>query len=160
MSRKTIKPTDVTAIIDTREQAPFDLEPLKQVKGTLTTGDYSIIGLEHVVAVERKSLQDLIGCVGKHRERFEKEIQRLMAYPVRALVVEADWSNIELKQYRGEVSPNAALGSIYGWMAKGLPVYMAGDRKRAQDFTTRFLFIAARRRWAESQAFIKQVIEG
>lgn len=160
MSRKTITPHDVTAVIDTREQAPFDLAPLKQISGTLPTGDYSIVGLEHVVAVERKSLQDLIGCIGKGRERFEREIQRLMAYPVRALVVEANWSNIELKQYRGQVNPNAALGSIYGWMAKGLPVYMAGDRNRAQEFTTRFLFIAARRRWAESQAFVEQIIKG
>ena len=59
MSRKTIEPRDIVAIIDTREQAPLDLSPLRTEKGTLTTGDYSIKGLESEIAIERKSLPDL-----------------------------------------------------------------------------------------------------
>jgi len=94
-----LKPEQVTAVIDTREQIPLDLRPLGMVDGTLTTGDYSVVGLEHHIAIERKNLMDLLGCVGQHRDRFEREVQRLLAYPVRALVVEATWADIEAGQW-------------------------------------------------------------
>ena len=84
-----LSPEQIVAIIDTREQLPLDLSPLASIRGTLQTGDYSVRGLENVVAIERKSLDDLLACCGRERDRFEKEIQRLVAYPVRALVIEA-----------------------------------------------------------------------
>ena len=54
-----LRPDQVVAIQDTREQLPLDLHPLRVEVGTLATGDYSVLGLEHVVAVERKGLSDL-----------------------------------------------------------------------------------------------------
>ncbi|NQU21949.1 MAG: hypothetical protein HQ567_11755 [Candidatus Nealsonbacteria bacterium] len=66
-----LKPETITAVIDTREQTPLDLSPLQTIPGTLATGDYSVRGLEHVVAVERKSLPDLLGCIGRDRSRFD-----------------------------------------------------------------------------------------
>jgi len=126
-----LKPETVTAVIDTREQTPLDLDPLRTVTGTLATGDYSVRGLEHVVAVERKSLTDLLCCIGRERERFDREVQRLLAYPVRALVVEATWPDIEQGEWRGKVTPQAALGLLLGWIAAGLPVIMAGNHERA-----------------------------
>lgn len=155
--KKTIEPNIVTAIIDTREQTPLELNPLNSMRGTLVTGDYSIVGLTHVIAIERKSLQDLIMCVGQERERFEKEIQRLLAYPVRALVVEAHWIEIEQQKYRGEVHPNSAIGSMLGWIAQGLPIIMAGDHERAGRFVSRMLFTAARRRYNEAFQFMQEL---
>lgn len=84
-----LKPEQVTAIVDTREQTPLDLAPLTVEVGTLPTGDYSVKGLESIVAIERKSLTDLLGCIGQDRERFEREVMRLLAYPVRAIIIEA-----------------------------------------------------------------------
>lgn len=150
---KDLRIEDVTAIADSREQLPLDLTPMRAVRETLTTGDYSIKGLEHCIAVERKSLADLIGCVGVHRERFEREIQRLLAYETRAIVVEASWSALELGQWRSAVSPQAALGSVLGWIARGIPVVLAGDRERTARTVARILFLAARRRWRELQSF-------
>ena len=144
-----IKPEQVTVIVDSREQHPLDLHPLTTVAGTLTTGDYSVAGLEHHIAIERKSLPDLLGCVGTSRERFDREVQRLLAYPVRALVVEATWSDIEAGEWRSRITPAAAMGSLLGWMTSGLPVIMAGDHARAGRYVGRLLFIAARRRWRE-----------
>ena len=90
-----IVPESICAIIDTREQMPLDLAPLQTTTGMLGTGDYSVVGLEKVIAVERKSLGDLLDCVGRERERFDKAVQRMMAYPVKVLVVEATWHDIE-----------------------------------------------------------------
>jgi len=152
-----IKPEEITAIVDTREQAPVDLAPLKSIEGTLTTGDYSVVGLEHVVAIERKSLPDLLGCVGVSRERFDREVQRLLAYPVRAIVVESSWAELETGGWRSQVSPSAVTGSCLGWIAAGVPIVMAGDHKRAGLVIGRLLYIAARRRWREARELVRSV---
>ena len=146
---------NVVAVVDTREQLPLDLAPLRMERGTLPTGDYSIRGLEHVVAVERKSLADLLGCVGQERERFDREVQRLLAYPCRALVVESTWQEIERGDWRSKITPTAALGSLLGWIAAGLPVLMANDHERAGRYVGRILFTAARRRWREARTLIQ-----
>lgn len=154
-----LPPQRVTAVIDTREQLPLDLTPLRTIVSTLPTGDYSISGLEDVVAVERKSLGDLLSCVGRERERFDREVQRLLAYPARAPVVEATWPEIERGDWRGNITPRQALGSVLGWMASGLPVAMVGDHTRAGRYVWQLLFTAARRRWREARALIRGVAE-
>ncbi len=152
-----LDPSNVIAIIDSREQKPLDLEPLTTITSTLVTGDYSVRGLEHVVAIERKSLQDLVACVGSERERFDREVQRLLAYPVRILLVESSWEAIESHepinpQWRGKVTREAVLGSLMGWQAAGLSVHMAGDHERAGRHVARMLYTVARRRYAELRA--------
>jgi ERCC4-type nuclease len=139
-----------TAIIDSREQRPVTLEYkkgllLKAEQGTLYTGDYSIKGVENLVAIERKSLDDLMGCIGSHRERFEREIIRLKGYEVKAIIVESTWSKIEKGDYRSRVNPSAAIGTLMGWIAEGIPVCMADNHKRAGVFIARMLYITARR---------------
>lgn len=150
--RKELRPSDLTFIVDTREQLPLDFAGIVTVQGTLPTGDYSVVGLETCVALERKSLPDLLCCIGTERERFEKEIQRLLAYETRAIVVEASWADLERGEWRSQVTVQAALGSVLGWIARGVPVIMAGDRRRAAEMIGRIMFIAARRRWREMTA--------
>jgi ERCC4-type nuclease len=150
----TLAPEAVTAIIDTREQLPLDLSPLRTTRGTLTTGDYSVLGLESVVSIERKSLADLLGCVGGDRERFDREVQRLIAYPVCCLVVESTWGDLEAGKWNSRVTSSAAIGSCLGWIASGLPVLMAGDHERAGRYVSRLLFTAARRRWREARSLV------
>jgi DNA excision repair protein ERCC-4 len=150
----TISPESVTAIVDTREQRPLNLAPLRTEQATLATGDYSVKGLEHVVAIERKSLDDLLGCVGCDRERFDREVQRLLAYPVRVLLVEATWAEIELGQWRGKITPEQAIGSLLGWQAAGLSIHLVGDHERAGRHAARLLFTVAKRRYRELRSLV------
>ncbi len=148
---------DFTAIVDSREQTPLKLEYkpgeiLRSERGTLYSGDYSVKGLEHHIAIERKSLDDLMGCIGTHRERFEREILRLRGYPVKAIVVESTWKVIENGKYRSRVSSSAAIGTLMGWIAQGIPITMAGNHERAGVFVARMLLISARRRMQELKA--------
>lgn len=156
--RQKLKPEDITLIVDSREQQPLDLEPFKIIRGGLTTGDYSVVGLTHKVAVERKSIQDLVMCVGKERERFDREIKRLLAYESRAVFVEGSIETIRLKQYRGQTHPNAILSSIAGWMALGIPIHFAGDRAASADMMKRFMFLCAQRAWNESYEFVQKTL--
>jgi len=81
-----------------------------------------------------------------------REVKRLLAYPVRALVVEATWEDIEAGGWRSQTKANAVIGSLLAWMSSGLPVILAGDHRRAAWFTSRLLFVSARRRWREARA--------
>jgi DNA excision repair protein ERCC-4 len=147
----------VVALCDTREQNPLCLDPLRVEAATLTTGDYSVKGLENIVAIERKSLNDLLHCVGADRSRFDREVQRLLAFPTRCLVVESGWQALERGEWRGNVTPNQAVGSVLGWIAAGLPVIFCYTHERAGQYVSRLLYTAARRRWREARSLITSV---
>lgn len=142
----------LTALVDTREQTPLTLPGLRTERATLPTGDYSLLGLEHVIAIERKSLPDLLGCVGRERDRFEREIQRLLAFPVRSLVVEADWRDIEAGDWRSKLNPKQVGASLVSWHVQGLPVVMAGTPKRAGQLVASMLHRTAQHRYRELRA--------
>ena len=139
----------ITAIIDTREQWVLDLPGLKTERATLTTGDYSLKGFERHVAIERKSLDDLVACCGRERERFDREVQRLLAYSVRALVVEATWQDIESGQWRSQLTPKQIASSLISWQVQGLPVITAENHKRAGQIVAAMLRRVAIHRWRE-----------
>lgn len=142
---RALQPQDIIAIVDSREQMPLDLSPLKTTTKGLKTGDYSAEGYEEKIAIERKSIQDFVACCGRERARFEKEIGRLHSYPYRAIIIEGDWSSVELKRYRGQIHPNAIIGSALGWALSDISIIMAGDRIRAGKMVARMLWIAINR---------------
>lgn len=148
----------MVAIIDTREQLGYtaeELAPLQVVSGTLTTGDVTLRGLEQQVAFEIKhSIEDLLGCIGRGRERFGRQMQRMLAYPTRGVVCEFTWADLERGDWRGQITPAQATGSILGWMATGIPFLFAGNRDAAARAVARLLYIAARRRWREARALL------
>jgi len=156
-THRSVKPAP-SIIIDSREQCPLDFPNLPTTVGTLTTGDYSIIGLEHLIAVERKSIDDLLGCVGRGRVRFKAELQRLRAYRFRLLVVEASASDVEAGlsggvPWRSSLKPAHVVGSLAAWCAQfGLPIWLAGDHAGAGRFVERYLFQCARTVATEHEA--------
>jgi DNA excision repair protein ERCC-4 len=144
-----LKPEEITVVVDTREQCPYDLAPMQSTTQGLATGDYSLVGLKEYVCVERKELGDLISCIGPGRERFKRELQRMGAYSGRCVVVEASWADLTSGNYKSRLNPESATNTIASWVGQyQVPFMMLGDRKGAQIFTGRFLFHAARR-WVE-----------
>lgn len=84
-------PEGFILIIDTREQDNLFRKPPKGlliVRDTLQSGDYSIKGFEQDVAIERKSLNDFYGSIGKGRSRFKAELERLRKYDWKAILIE------------------------------------------------------------------------
>ena len=155
--RKEIKQTEIVAIVDSREQLPYDLAPMQQETGRLHVGDYSVKKMESVIAVERKSLQDFVACCGRERQRFQRELDALRGWPVSAVVVEASWETIESGQWRSKIKPESVMGSIASWIAQGHRIILGGDRKTSQRIVRSILFHAARHRWRQSFEFCKQV---
>jgi DNA excision repair protein ERCC-4 len=153
------KPSSIVAIQDTREQCPWDLSPLRTEISALSTGDYSVKGLTDVIAVERKSLVDLLACLGVERERFQREMQRLLAYPTRAVICECTWQELQAGNWNSRITPAAAVGSVLGWMSAGVPFIFCSSHEEAGRVASRILYITARRRWREARGLFQSVFE-
>lgn len=148
MARLTIRPEDITILVDTREQTPFDMTEFgfRSEPATLKTGDYTIKGLEDRITVERKSLPDLLGCIGKGRKRFEKELVRMLDFNSRAVVVSASESEIEAGNYQySRLTPKQVIGSYTGWMVWNIPFIFADDHTKAAKRAAHFLWLYAKR---------------
>jgi len=136
-------------LIDTREQAPFAFS-LPTEAATLDTGDYSVKGLQHLIAVERKSLDDLLACCGRERDRFKRELQRLQAYWFRLLVIESDATTLEAGRWRSKLHSSHTLGSLAAWSAQfTLPIWLGGDHEACGRHVERYLYQCVRRVRAE-----------
>lgn len=149
----------VMAVIDPREQMAFDLSPMQMIRATLQTGDYSYRGGENVCRIERKSIDDIVACCGRERERFEREVERLLAFPCRAIIIEGSWSDIERGEWRSQIGPKAVAQSLLSWISRGLPVVLPGSRERAEDYCRRLLYLSARRQWRIARAMVEGLAE-
>lgn len=144
-------------VVDSREQRPFLFagevyEGTSLEVGSLSIGDYSLAGLTDKVAVERKELGDLVQCLGRERERFERELQRGMGLDAFCVVVEGTWKDLAGGKYRSRLNPHAACQSVLAFSGRyRLPILFTGSRKAAEYSTWGFLrqyLEGARRRWA------------
>lgn len=127
-------PPQICLIQDSREQLGYS--PLFQtpcVTGTLQYGDYSIAGLEHLIAVERKSLPDLLGSVTQGRERFETELKRARSLHKFFILVEAAPSDFMVEDF-GKLSrahPRSVWGTLMIWSTRYHPVIFGQDREKS-----------------------------
>lgn len=77
-----------------------------------------------------------------------------MAFPVKVLLVESTWPEIEGGGWRGSVTSSQVEGSLLGWAARGLQVELVGDHERAGQFASRLLYTLARRRYQELRSLL------
>lgn len=125
--------------VDSREQRPYEFKNPSEV-GTLTIGDYSILDLENHIAIERKELNDLIGCLTTGRDRFEKELHKSKALDYFALVIEASLSDLANGNYRSQMGPKSAIQSLLAFSVRyKLPIFFAENREYGQRITESLL---------------------
>lgn len=128
-------------LIDTREQQTAKAESRYESFGcphgraTLNYGDYTYNcilpdgsalyneseTLQPRCVVERKmSLDELAGCFGRGRERFEREFERAIGAGSRIflLVENGSWEAILNHRYRSQLHPNAFMASITAWAVR------------------------------------------
>jgi ERCC4-type nuclease len=149
-------------LVDQREKAPYSFtglladaregrKPLRIVTRTkkLETGDYALAGLEDVIAVEKKTLPDLYHTLGQARGRFERELTRLSAMEVAAVVVEAEWSTIlNHPPETSQLPPKVVFRSVLAWQQQFPTIHwwFVDGRRPAEVVTFRILERFARRR--------------
>lgn len=132
-----------TIIVDSREQTPLPIS-LPTLRRKLGTGDYSIRGLEHRVAFERKDRSDFIACIRGGRSRFESQLERLCRYQYRAVLIEANYSDFDIKSWHGNATPEAVKNSIAAWSLWGVPLIFCGSARGAATHLERAFTSIAR----------------
>jgi len=142
-------PALITLIADTREQEPFSFDSrlVMMERRALPAGDYSVAGMESVVAVERKTLDDFVSTAIHQRARFRRELSKLAGYRAACVVVEAGLLEVLQGRYRGGAHPNAVLGSALSiTLDYRIPVFFCSSRQAACQFVQAYL-LGAHARW-------------
>jgi ERCC4-type nuclease len=152
------KPPKPVIVVDTREKAAWAFsDAVETVVATLHTGDYSLLGHETSgVCLERKSLDDFVGTLvadywrrpDEPAKRFERELERMQLYALRAIIVEAPWSALRDHLYVSKAHPSAIFAATCCLMVDwNVPVLMAEDHAVAARVAERMI-----RRYAENAA--------
>jgi ERCC4-type nuclease len=85
--------TDFTIIVDTREQKPWSFANQAKANHKLDTGDYSIEGLENLLAIERKrNVAEFANNVTE--KRFVDVVDRLSKIPYSFILFEFDMEDV------------------------------------------------------------------
>ena len=141
-----------TVLVDSREKAPYRFSEIPAAgrdrgrtywvpisEAYLKTGDYSIEGMENGIAIERKSLADLFGTLGQHRDRFCAEVERLAELDFAAIVIESDlreaWRPREFRPgWRSRLAPRSVEGTVLSWSIRYPSVHwwFCGSRRMAE----------------------------
>ena len=142
-------------VCDSREQQPYTFSgyPCTVETGTLASGDLTLHGFGSRIAIERKELGDLIGCLTYGRERFERELVRLRSYEFACVLVESPAHDLRSGCYRSQMDPVSAWQSILALqMRYRIPFIFCDDRSDAERTAFDILRHYARDRWRELQA--------
>lgn len=134
-----------TIIIDTREQTPWEFGYHDTAKQKLDTGDYSMVGFENIVAVERKkSVSELATNLSESRFEdvldrlssikhpymiFEFDIDDVYAFPVGSDIPKRMWDKLR-------ISGNYIIKRLIEIQLKyNIQVIFCGDASNAERFT-------------------------
>lgn len=137
-----MKPNSIPRlIVDTREQTPFVFEGYETMRAPLKSGDYSLEGYGHRIAVERKNHSDAWGCLTAGRQRFERCMERLGQLERAMVVIESPQREFVVPPRQVQrVNAATAMGSYISWMCKyRVPVVWCENRFWAERVTLRFL---------------------
>jgi ERCC4-type nuclease len=148
-----------TVIKDTREQDGYTFlkektsgfECLGMINKKLDTGDYSLLGFEDKICIERKaSVPELATNLGKDKFRFLEEIKRMKCFPHKFIILEFSLEDV-LNFPNGSGIPEEHIDSIKvsnKYMLKmlmelqlydNIHVLFCGNRKSAKFATTSIL---------------------
>lgn len=120
-------PDELVIAIDSREQRAYPFEGAVVKK--LETGDYSLLGLEHEISVERKTKSDAYNSLGGGRARFLRELQRMRSFRYAAIVVESSPEDMLVPPGFSQMRPVAVIRSLIAWSVRfDVHVFFAGGR--------------------------------
>lgn len=131
-------------LVDTREGTPWTFDALRFTRwphtvetATLHTGDYTAVGLEDSLLIERKALDDFIGSISSGRDRFEREMQRahefIQAGGRVCVLVEGSREQIAKGHTMSRMNPHAIMCTTFSWWRKyNVPFHFCGSRDAAE----------------------------
>lgn len=148
-------------IIDSREQKPYVFKDHETITQKLETGDYSIQGYEDKICIERKSLVDAYGTIGRGRKRFINELERMKNFDLAIIMIESSLHeflkypenynrelqrkcrinhNIDYEKKMMKMNPVSAINSLFAWCIRYKVVpFFCSNRRYGNIAALRFL---------------------
>jgi len=148
----------ITLIQDTREQSGYGpLFQTSHVIETLTCGDYSILGCEELISIERKSFPDLLNSLTNDRKRFEAELKRARHYHKFFVVMECSARDLLVDDFGrlSKASPRSIWGTVAVWSSRYVPFLFGHDRQTAARLTEALLVGYAREFHKRAEGMVK-----
>jgi DNA excision repair protein ERCC-4 len=153
-----IEVPQIIIVQDSREQLGYaDLFEHPCITSALEYGDYSILGLEHLISIERKSLPDLLGSLTNGRSRFEAELKRARSLHKFYILVECAPADLLVPDF-GKMSrahPNSIWGTVCTWSTRYHPFLFGGTRRESAKLCEGILVAYAKELFKGSQALEK-----
>ena len=163
---KLVRVPKPTIVIDSQEHMGYKFERFNNwfsgtIRKRLPVGDYTLQGMEEEMAIERKTLPDLVNSIIQDREDFIEKCERLSRFRKKCVVIEGSLSSIKTPYEDSQAHPNAVLGSLVAGQERwDIPVYFLDDFLLAEEFVASMLSKYHAYRWLEVNGFKKCLIEG
>jgi ERCC4-type nuclease len=138
-----------TIIVDTREQQPWTFDNYVTANQKLDTGDYSILGMENILAIERKKsvsefannitesrFKDVVARLSQLKHSFlllEFNLEDVLIYPVGSNVPKKMWDKIK-------ISPSFIIKHLLELQIyHNIKIIFCGDSDNAEKMATHIL---------------------
>jgi len=137
---KTMVPA-ITMLVDTHEHLPYEFQGLVRIAGTirqtLPAGDYAIAEAPEIFCVERRRVEEfntIFSNPSDNRPRFLRELEPLLAFPHRFLVIEGTIQFNKAGGRLGQYHKNGMMDFLDGLTARyGIKIIYSDNREEAEE---------------------------
>jgi DnaJ domain/ERCC4 domain len=137
---KTMVPA-ITMLVDTHEHLPYEFQGLVRIAGTiqqtLPAGDYAIAEAPEIFCLERRRVEELntiFSNPSDNRSRFLRELEPLLAFPHRFLVIEGTIQYSKSGGRLGQYHKNGMMDFLDALTARyGIKIIYSDSREEAEE---------------------------
>jgi len=164
---KTMLPA-ITMLVDTHEHLPYEFQGLVRIAGTirraLPAGDYAIAEAPEIFCVERRRVEEfntIFSNPSDNRPRFLQELEPLLAFPHRFLVIEGTIQYSKAGGRLGQYHKNGMMDFLDGLTARfGIKIVYSDGREEAEERVANLAVMHYAYYFAEQQGFGRCLTEG
>ena len=153
-------------VIDSAEHKGYTFERFSNwfsgtMRKRLAMGDYSLLGMESEVAIERKTVSDLVKSIIHERAGFIDKCEKLSSFRKKCLVIEGTLSEVKTPYEETSAHPNAVLGSLLAAQERWeIPIHFLDNFLLAEEFVASMLSKYHAYRWLETNGYRRCLIDG
>ncbi len=164
---KTMVPA-ITMLVDIHEHLPYEFQGLVRIAGTirqtLPAGDYAIAEAPEIFCVERRRVEEfntIFSNPSDNRPRFLRELEPLLAFPHRFLVIEGTIQFNKAGGRLGQYHRNGMMDFLDGLTARyGIKIIYSDNREEAEERVANLAALHYAYHFAEQLGFGRCLSEG
>ncbi len=157
----------IQILVDTKEHLPYTFERLVRIAGTtretLLAGDYAIAEAPDIFRVERRRVEEfntIFSNPSDNRPRFLRELQPLLAFPHRFLVIEGTIQYSKGEGRLGQYHKNGMMDFLDALTARfGIKIIYTESREEAEERVANLAALHYAYYFAEQQGLGRCLIE-